>query len=756
MAELRTIQKAEVKDFVGIRYLLALSDQYAVIPYPLRSLGLQNTDQDLFMLVIGPTGIFLLSYHLIYKREQSQHYLTLAYDIERSADMLEHYLLRYLSGLPMIRQAIVVHDGNIQGQATERVGFVGWSKLRAWVEEGPVILEPTTTRKMLQVLKAELLYQRVFRYQILCEIDRSPGQLRYLAMDTVEDRPVVLKEVFLPQGASHEDSHALIRGAKLARELQHENIVQVENIVPREDRVYIVSEWCEGAISLRQYLDEHPGTLPLTTAIQLIKDLCQALMAAHAKGIIHRNLTPDNLLVTPEHRLKVFNFDAAKKEGMHTLQSTALKKLTEENPYADPDYAIGTHQVDQRVDVYSVGVIFYELLTGNKPTHYDELLWEPPSKLIPGLPTYMDRLIARAIKFDKDQRYSTIHAFYSALEKGTSDLIGSRYELLGNEVHKAPNSLIFKARDTQTGQMVALKKLLVPPTTDYQTRLQTLQMTLDPLKELKYLQHNALVRVIDTLIEDDDGYVVMEWVEGRNLREHLKALPNHDGLLPEEIRHIGLQLSDVLHYIHQEGYVHGDIKPENVMLSQDWKVTLLDFVPWSKHETGTLQKIPKTTRYMAPELLEGSHVPDEQTDLFALGVLMYELLTHRFPYDYAQLRSQGKGESGPRPLPLDEKVPEDLAQVVFKALAFERAGRYNSFESFQVDLENKCDVSEPPARLEAAIQSRLKPSNHDDIPRLVWVSAGLAVLLMGIYLFQEIQQWVNPSDIPVLKEIQYE
>lgn len=755
MAELRTIQKSEIRDFTAIRYLLALSDQYAVIPYPLRSLGLQNPEQDLYVLVIGPTGLFLLAYHLIYSHQFQQHYLTLAYDIERSADMLDHYLLRYLSILPPIQQAIVVPNGNIQGQATDRVAFVSWGKLRTWITEGPVQLDNAVIRRILQILKAEPLYHRVFRYQILAEVDRAPGQLSYLAMDTVEDRPVILKEVFLPLGISHEESHALIRGAKLARELQHENIVRVENIIPREDRVYIVSEWCEGAITLRQYLDEHPGSIPLTTAIQLIKDLCQALMAAHAKGIIHRNLTPDNLLVTPEHRLKVFNFDAAKKEGMHTLQSTALKKLAEENPYADPDYAIGTHQVDQRVDVYSVGVIFYELLTGNKPTHYDELLWEPPSKLIPGLPTYMDRLIARAIKFDKDQRYSTIHAFYSALEKGATHLIGSRYELMDNQVHKAPNSLIFKAKDMQTGQMVALKKLLIPPTTDYQTRLQTLQMTLEPMKELKFLQHNALVKVIDTLIEDDDGYVVMEWIEGHNLREHLNALPHHQGLLPEAVRHIVLQLSDVLNYIHQEGYVHGDIKPENVMISQDWKVTLLDFVPWSKQEMGTLQKIPKTTRYMAPELLDGSHVPDEQTDLFSLGVLMYELLTHRFPYDYAQLRSCKDREASPKPQALDETVPEDLAAVVYRALAFSRDERYHSFELFQADLENKCDIAEPATRSESVF-SRYHVSKEDEIPSLVWILTGLSLFLLAVYLFQQVQQWPGVHQLPVLEELYYE
>ncbi len=756
MAELRTIQKAEIRNFPGIYYLLALSDQYAVIPFPLRSLNLLNQEQDSYVLVIGPSGLFLLACHLICDRWQPERYTALAYDTERSADMLAHYLQRHLGGLPPIFQAVVTPEVGWPPRATEQVQLVPWSSLRAWIQDSPPLLEAAICRRLLQILRAELVYHRVLRYQILTEVERSPGQLHYLAIDTVENRPVLLKEVFLPAGANEESREALIRGALLARNLKHENIVQIENIIPVEDRIYIVSEWCEGAISLRQYLNnsDYPGSVPLTTAIQLIKDLCQALMAAHDQGIIHRNLCPENLLVTREHRLKVIHFDAAKKEGMHSLHSTALKKLTEENPYADPDFVLGTHQVDQRVDVYSVGVIFYELLTGKKPNHYDEQYWEAPSSLIPGLPQYMDRLISRAIKFDKQQRYSTIHAFYSALEAGSRELIGSRYELIGKEVKQTPNSLIFKARDTQTQGLVALKKLLKPPTTDLQTRLQELQAMLEPLQALKALEHRALVEVIDTLIEDDDGYVVMKWVEGRTLREHLNALPAQEGLLPETVRQIALQLVDVLHYIHQEGYIHGDIKPENVMISQDGQVTLLDFSPWRKQETTQLRKIPKTSRYMAPELLSGVQIPDEQTDIFSLGQMMYELLTHRFPYDYAQLLGQTQAMATPPPLvPLPPQVPEDLAQVVQRAVALQRNERYRSFENLQSDLENDCDVSSAGAE---ALTPRKQPAHEPEIPSLIWMAVALAGMLLLFYSLQTFSQWQGRHLIPILEEHSYD
>lgn len=756
MAELRTILKTEIRDFVGIRYLLALGDQYSVIPNPLQALGYTRSDSDYHILVLGPTGLHLMSYHLVLYQESSQHFLTIAQQLERSAALLYDYLTRFGGYVPAFHLYIVVPDGNIEGEATPYVQFVPWSKVRGRVEEAPQQLEGPQIAKLLDTLKAEISFQRIDRYHILCELERSPESSKYLAMNTIDDRPVTLKEVRLPYDPDQIARNAIIRGAKLALNLSHENIISVEKLIPKEDRFYIVSEWCEGGITLKQYMLEHPGMIPLTTAIQLIKDLCQALMYAHDQGVIHRNLTPENMLVTAEHRLKVLNFDVAKKADMHTLQSTDFKKLTQENPYSAPEYMIGTHQVDQRVDVYSVGVIFYELLTGRKPSHYDEAMWEPPSRVIPGLPHYMDSLVARAIRFDKDQRFSTMHAFYSALEKGVSDLVGSRYRVVQQAQKSASkNSLLYKAQDQQTDQVVALKKLLILPTTSHATRLQVLRQSLEPLQAMRNLHHPGLITLIDTLIEDDDGFVVMNWIEGRDLRETLQKRASGQGLLPEEVRQIGLQLSSVLDYLHQQGFVHGDIKPENVMLSEGWKITLLDFFPWRKDEAGSLQRVPKTIRYMAPELIAGSQTPDEQTDIFAFGVLLYELLTHKFPYDIAQLRSIASAKPGTSPLycrpePFAEDMPEALQQVVLRALSCERHERYQLFSQIRADLDQDL-VSD--ARF-APAQPAPAEGAAPRVPQALWLWAIAGSVLLCLFVLQSVQKMVTP--LPTIQETFYE
>ncbi len=767
MAELRTIQQAEIRDFVGVRYLLALGDEYSVIPNPLQALGrpLRATEpplEDQHILVVGPTGLHLLSYHLVYREGRSPHFVKLAEQLEHSAALLFEFLSRFTKHVPPLQLSIVVQDGNMEGAASSYVSFVPWSQVRNHIESATSQLQPEAIQTLLEILKADMSFERVDRYHILCELERLPEQVKYLAVNTVNDRPVLLKEVSLPYDPDQLARHAVVRGAKVAQKLKHENIVRVEKLIPKEERCYVVSEWCEGAISLKQYMSEHPGAIPLTTAIQLIKDLCWAVMYAHNQGVIHRNLTPENMLVTPGHRLKVLNFDMAKNADMMTLQTTEFNKAARQNPYLAPECIMSPHQLDQRVDVYSIGVIFYELLTGSLPSHYDESRWESPSRKISGLPGYMDRLISRAIRFYKDLRFSTVHAFYSALEKGVSDKIGARYTISAQD-SKRPramnsNSIVYQALDTQTERTVALKKILVPPISNYRTRNQDLRQLLEPLEALKSLKHPGLVVLRDTLIDHDDAYVVMDWVEGRSLRDILKRRSNNEGLLPEEVRQIALQLTGVLNYIHKQGYMHGDIKPDNVLLSEGWKVTLMDFMPWSKAEQDVC-KIPQTPGYMAPELFSDiDSRPGEGSDIFALGVLMYELLTHRHPYDMARIRESGLEEVlSPDPLP--EDVPESLRQVILKAISLAPHKRYRSFSEMQSHLESERNlqflVQDRQATAPESAESGVLPDTSAVIPDVIWKIALLTTFLWGIYCIQSLSSLPYFS-APVIQEVFYE
>ena len=242
----------------------------------------------------------------------------------------------------------------------------------------------------------------------------------------------------------------------------------------------------------------------------------------------------------------------------------------------------------------------------------------------------------------------------------------------------------------------------------------------------------------------------MNWVEGHNLRENLQKRAEGVGMLAEEVRQIGVQLSHVLDYIHQNGFMHGDIKPENVMLSEGGKITLLDFFPFRKNESIALQRVPKTVRYMAPELIQGGQEPDEQTDLFAFGVLLYELLTHRFPYDIAQLRSYGTGMLHCKPDPLPEEIPEGLQQVLFRTLACDRHERYQHFSQVINALEFDYLIPENLFQNTAQVIR-----DNEQIPRFLWILAITGTCLMGIYWLHSLSNLLTPS-LPLIEEISSE
>lgn len=750
MAELRTIQRTEIRDMMTMSCLLPLDDRFKIIPHPMSSLQAQSSEADRYILVVGPTGLYLMSYHLMEPQRQHSppHFMDMARELEQAADFLHNYLCLQCPFIPPFHLYMIVHDRSIEGPATARVAFVPGNKLRKYLqEEEEQPLSGDQVNLILDVLRANYNFQRILRYQILAELDKTEQQTTYLAMDIPNDKPVTLKEIWVSYDPQNMDRHALIRGAKLAKELDHENIIRIETVYQQDDRCFIVTEWCESGITLKQYLQDQRGQIPLTVAIQLIKDLCRALMYAHDKGIIHRNLSPDNLIITREHRLKVSNFNLAKKSGMQTLQGKDLKRLVTENPYAAPESILDSAQMDQRFDVYSVGVIFYELLTGKCPNHYKEELWEPPSQLIAGLPAYMDILISKAIRFDKNQRYSTVYAFYSALEKGAVELLQGRYllrsapssTLTANAplYHETADSLLFAALDTQTQTQVAIRKLLVPAIYPRQQRLEILQAQLQALKPFKELHHDNLALVLDVFMEDDDAYVVREWLDARSLADVVATVGQKLSFI--EVRAIAAQIAESLQYLHQEGYVYGGLTLDKVLYTEERQVLLLE------HPLQSRNAVP--SHHLSQPAMS---LDDEQTDVFMLGCLLYTLIAAREPYTW----HDGKFVLTSSSLSLfsyEPTIPPDLERLVLKAVALAPDERHLTMTHLLTEL-----YATPDAPSLLGIYNH--PRHRYRIMGQWWPTAcyiGVSLLVFWVYQYYWSRQFADLA-LPILEEKMYE
>lgn len=229
----------------------------------------------------------------------------------------------------------------------------------------------------------------------------------YLAEDQRTGRRVALKWL-LPEVAYNSELVRRFQSvAERTQALKHPNIIAVYSYEVVEDRAAIVMEYVPGR-SLGQILRER-GTLPVDEALDVALQLCDALIYAHDNGFIHRDVKPDNVLITPEGKVKLGDFDIAKVTTSSTFTRLGMRIGTPY--YMSPEQIRGQPDVDPRSDVFSMGTVLYQMVTGEVPAgHFGH-----PSELRPDLPRRLGSVILKALARDRGARYATIADLRNAL-----------------------------------------------------------------------------------------------------------------------------------------------------------------------------------------------------------------------------------------------------------------------------------------------------------------------------------------------------
>lgn len=248
------------------------------------------------------------------------------------------------------------------------------------------------------------------RFEVQALLGQGAMGAVYRAVDTHRDRVVALK-VLLPQGgASPEFEARFVREAEVLARLRHPGIVGVEDFGAADGLCYLVLEHVEGR-TLREQM--RSGPVQLEEARRIIGQLGEALQAAHDLGIVHRDVKPENVLVAADGRARLVDFGLARwarREGFGdsvdaftlTRSGTAVGTPI----YMAPEQLHGDGEVDGRADVYALGVLAYELLTGKLPLGR----FEPPSSVVPtAVPC--DKVVLRALANRPADRYASVRAF---------------------------------------------------------------------------------------------------------------------------------------------------------------------------------------------------------------------------------------------------------------------------------------------------------------------------------------------------------
>ena len=270
------------------------------------------------------------------------------------------------------------------------------------------------------------------RYQLIRQVANGGMASIYEAMDTRLDRKVAVKIMHPHLAQDDAFVSRFIREAKAAAALSHPNIVAVQDQGWNQSgvpAVFLVMELIEGS-TLREYLNER-GRFEIKDAMNYLTPILSALAAAHAIGIVHRDVKPENILISKEGRIKIADFGLARGEIIGSTMTAESSVILGSVSYLSPEQ-VQRGIADARSDVYAVGIVAFEMLTGEKPfigdtpiqiayMHVNQDIPPPRSKRR-DIPQALDDLISRATNRDPDKRPRDAGEFLNSLEAIAADL----------------------------------------------------------------------------------------------------------------------------------------------------------------------------------------------------------------------------------------------------------------------------------------------------------------------------------------------
>ena len=619
----------------------------------------------------------------------------------------------------------------------------------------------------------------VGRYVLLRLLARGGMGEVYLASTTGlegAERPVVVKVIRREHAKDPSFLARFLDEARVQAQLQHSGVAQVLDATmdERTGEPYVVVEHVEGRSlgDVRARAVQLGARLAWPEAVSIALMIAEALAHVHerqdasgrALAIVHRDLSPQNVMMSYAGDLKLIDFGTARGQNRrcHTVAGVVFAKPG----YVAPEVANG-NPGDARVDLYALGVMLWELCTGKRflqgeaQEHMARVakneLSPPPMASKVGAPAELDAIIAKLTEFERDQRYLAARVVVTDLakllsaapalasgERGVRARVagvmgrlfpdgaararkefarlaaaaraargdpkppvwrapvalaqrpaaadaglvpGTRYELC-REIGRGASSVVYEARHVDLGRRVALKVLAE----EHAGSAEAAERFRREARALSRLSNPAVVALHDFGVSTDGRlYGVMELYEGETLEAFLAREKGCDWREALALVHKALL---GLGAVHAAGFVHRDVKPANLFLTRSGEIKILDFglaraaddeaAPDSAPEAGKLggMTIFGTPEYMAPEQAATGRV-DARADLYALGCVLYELITGRLPFaresSVAILDAKIKGSpERPRARAPSRGIPAEVDELPMRAIARHPSVRFQT------------------------------------------------------------------------------
>ncbi len=538
-------------------------------------------------------------------------------------------------------------------------------------------------------------------YEILDELGRGGMGVVYKARQMSLKRLVALKLIRDGALASPEEQARFRIEAEAAARMRHPNAVAIYEIGEHAGRPYFAMELVEGG-SLDKHLKGQP--LPAAQAAELVRTVALAVQHAHEQKVVHRDLKPANILLTT-HKAepKITDFGLAKRLDSDSTALTREGSVLGTAGYMAPEQAEGrVREIGPATDVYALGAILYELLTGRPPFQADS--WnqmvrlvlneepEPPTRLQPNVPRDLETVCLKCLEKEAGQRYASAGNLADDLDRFLKGQpiaavpVGERERL--ERLAKRDGYLIVAAIGTGSRSTVyhalegPLKQAVVVKV--YRAGICTrdewdawLQRAADMWAGLA---HPHIVPIRRASWWDGAPCLIQEYVPNGSLAAKLA-----DGRysISQALRLVE-QLVEIIGYLHRQGVIHGNLKPANVLLAADGIPRVADLYPagsvFQRPQPGNRDE-PAGLGYLAPELV---HDPDTEprpyTDIYGLGTILYALVTGKPPFGGATVQEVLEQIRTADPIPpsqLNSKVTPQLESCCMRCLRKDPWRRYH-------------------------------------------------------------------------------
>lgn len=561
------------------------------------------------------------------------------------------------------------------------------------------------------------------RYQLEREVAQGAFGRVFSAIDQNTGDRVALKLL----AATSRDSRAFRRLQREAVVLQrqtHDNLIRVVGSGNGDDGTpYIALEWVDG-VDLATLLATQ-GAPPPAVCAKIALHLALALDALHEAGVVHRDVKPANAMLgrcSDGLVIKLVDLGIARLLDHDGTALTAARGVLGSLAYMAPEQIEHPAQVDARADVWSLGVLLYELLHARLPFIASDrselanlILTHEPTPCDANLPAGMRRIIEACVRKNPIDRPSSARLVADDLlpftnaandeiarwldtassvasliqtadevSRATSSddhahtMIAGRY-LLGEELGRGARGVVYACRDELLNAERAIKRLVLdagPAGDQHAIRL------VREARALGTLQHPNVVRVFDVGVDDDDQpFMVVEQLRGSDLS---RVLEHRAPLAPGAVMTLLLQITDGLAAAHDNGILHRDIKPANVFLHNEGPdtvvVKLIDFGLVKQLSSDlaaagqeSTQGIVGTPAYMSPEQILGRTSLDGRTDVWGASVIAYQALSGVSPWPDARTTGEllvAIAQRDARPLEeIAPWVPHSIVELVHRGLS---------------------------------------------------------------------------------------